>query len=89
MTDILFDENNDLAIAAGDWQIGDSTNQEVEDLLISYPGWWKEFPLCGCALPNYLKSPGNGQAIQSTIQLQMLADGKQTQNYSYVNSKTY
>ena len=61
MNDFLLDNTGDLLVASnGDFSIGDSTVQEVQDIIMSYPGWWKQFPLVGCAAPNYLNSPGLG-----------------------------
>ncbi len=76
MTDILTDPGNDLLITTGDFTIGDSTLQEVQSIVMSYPGWWKEFPLVGCAAPNYLNSPGTGQKLSNTINQQLKLDGK-------------
>ena len=85
MRDILFDKTDqDLSIVNGDWAIvDDSSSQEVGDLLLSYPGWWKQFPLVGVGAPSYLKGAGNGQALARNVQLQLSGDGKQMQNFSF------
>jgi hypothetical protein len=83
MTDILLDNNNDLLIASGgDFAVGDSTVQEVESIIISYPGWWKQYPLVGCAAPNYLNSPGAGQKLSNSINQQLKIDGKTLTSFS-------
>src|SRR5580704_6784555 len=82
MMDILLDDTNDLLIAAGDFSVGDSTVQEVESIIMSYPGWWKEFPLVGCAAPNYLNSPGVGQQLSNSIKQQLKLDGKTLTSFS-------
>jgi hypothetical protein len=82
MTDVLFDSSNDLAILNGDWSIGESTDQEVEDIILSFPGYFKEFPLVGVGAPAYLKGPGNGQALQRNISVQLAADNKQVSSYT-------
>jgi hypothetical protein len=77
MTDVLLDNNNDLIIAPnGDFSLGDSTLQEVQSIIVSYPGWWKQFPLVGCAAPNYIGSPGVGQQLSNNINQQLKIDGK-------------
>ena len=77
MTDILLDNNNDLQFAVnGDFSVGDSTLQEVENIIMSYPGWWKQFPLVGCAAPNYIGSPGVGQQLSNSINQQLKLDRK-------------
>lgn len=83
MTDILLDNNNDLLIATnGDFSVGDSTLQEVESIIMSYPGWWKEYPLAGCGTPNYLNSPGAGQQLSNSIKQQLKIDGKTLTSFS-------
>lgn len=83
MADILLDDNNDLIIGANyDFVIDDSTLQEVESIIISYPGWWKEYPLVGCAAPNYLNSPGAGQQLSNSIKQQLKIDGKTLTSFS-------
>jgi len=84
MTDILLDNTNELLIAfpGGDFAVGDSTVQEVESIIMSYPGWWKEYPLVGCAAPNYLHSPGAGQQLNNSITQQLKLDGKTLTSFS-------
>ena len=76
MTDVLLDETGDLQIVNGDFAIGDSTPQEVQNIVMSYPGWWKQYPLVGCAVPNYLNSPATGQQMVNIIKQQLKLDGK-------------
>jgi hypothetical protein len=82
MDDILLDNTNDLLILNGDFLIDNSTNQEVEDIIRSYPGWWKEYPLVGCGAPNYLNSPGSGQQLSNIITQQLKLDGKTVTSFS-------
>lgn len=83
MTDILLDANNNLQFATnGDFAVGDSALQEVENIIISYPGWWKQFPLVGCAAPNYIGSPGAGQQLSNSISQQLKIDGKTLTSFS-------
>lgn len=82
MADVLLDNNNDLFTSGGDFAVGDSTVQEVESIILSYPGWWKQFPLVGCAAPNYLNSPGAGQQLSNSISQQLKIDGKTVTSFS-------
>jgi hypothetical protein len=82
MNDILIDSNNDLLINAGDFATGESTLQEVQAIILSYPGWWKQYPLVGCAAPNYLNSPGAGQQLSNNINQQLKLDGKTLTSFS-------
>ena len=76
MNDFVLDNSGDLLITNGDFSVGDSTGQEVQDIIMSYPGWWKQYPQAGCSAPNSINSPGNGQELSNTIMQQLKMDGK-------------
>lgn len=83
MQDILLTDENDLLIADGDFVIGESAQQEVEGILRSFPGWWKQYPVLGCEISNYLDGPLTDIAtLQRTIQVQLKSDGKQLISFS-------
>ncbi len=82
MNDILLDNSGDLLIVNGDFSVDNSANQEVQDIIMSYPGWWKEYPLVGCAAPNYLNSPGMGQQLSNIVTQQLRLDGKTVTSFS-------
>lgn len=83
MADILIDESNDLIVGTnGDFSVGDSTLQEVQAIITNYPGWWKQYPLVGCAAPNYISSPGVGQQLSNSINQQLKLDGKTLTSFS-------
>jgi|SRR5581483_11566772 len=81
--DIVLDDNNDVEIANGDFVIDDTTETEVESIILSYQGWYKEFPLIGCAAPSYLNSPGDCEALRRQIRIQLQSDGKQLSTFDY------
>lgn len=83
MNDIIVSETNDLTIFAGDFAIGDSTSQEVEAILMSFQGWWKQFPLIGCGAPSYIASPGECESLRRQAQIQLQSDGKQVSSFTY------
>ena len=74
MQDFLLDEDGDLLIQNGDFVIGNSDNQNVEDIISSFAGEWKEFPFVGVGLIQYLKSQ-DGQKATNIIKTQLQADG--------------
>lgn len=82
MNDFLLDDSGDLLITNGDFEVGESSMQEIQDLIMSYPGWWKQFPLAGCAAPNYINSPGTGQGLSNSITQQLKLDGKTLKSFS-------
>lgn len=73
--DILLDENGDLVIVNGDFVIGDSDTQEIEQLLISKKGEFKEFPLVGADIERLIKSRSGQTAAIKEIKKQLIADG--------------
>jgi hypothetical protein len=74
--DILLDENGDLAIANGDFVIGDATDQEVEAVLTFNPGDLKEDPIFGPGLIRLIKSNVSAIEIKQIIKFQLKRDGK-------------
>lgn len=50
MTELLLDENGDLAIENGDFVTGFSDNQHQEHILIANKGEYKEFPEIGVGI---------------------------------------
>lgn len=76
-SDFLLDKDGDLMINpnTGDFQIGLSDDQHIQDIIESFPGWWKEFPSIGVGILQYLNSSGQEQQIERSIKLQLTADG--------------
>jgi hypothetical protein len=76
--------DNDLYISpvTGDFVIGPSDNQHIEDLLASAPGHWKEFPQVGANVPLLLKGRANVQEVEGRIKLELEADGYQVRRPS-------
>ncbi|AXT59699.1 hypothetical protein D1816_04785 [Aquimarina sp. AD10] len=57
MKDFKLDNNRDLVIKNGDFAIGDTDQQNIELLLLSHKGSFKEHPILGVGITDYLKSP--------------------------------
>jgi len=88
MNDILLDNNLDLLIVNGDFVVDNADEQIQELLLIANQGSFRESPLTGVALVNYLKkqfTPTQVDALKQTIQLQWLYDGFTSANVT-INS---
>lgn len=92
-TDLLLDENNDLLIGPdGDFVIGASAEQEVDLLLKSNKGDWKENPAIGLNISDYyLARTGMAPIINNVtrfkraLALELQADGHDSPEIS-VNS---
>ena len=75
MTDFLLDDNSDLTIKNGDFVLSDTEAQDVELLIRSSKGAWKENPLTGVGIAQLVKSRGTEVRIKRDINEQLLLDG--------------
>ncbi len=76
--DIILDENNDLIINQfGDFDVKESDQQHVVLIINTFQGNWKQYPLLGVGIINYLRSSGQQQVLRRNITVQMIADGYQ------------
>ncbi len=57
MEDFKLDESKDLAFKNGDFLIENTDQQNIELLLLSHKGSFKEHPILGVGITDYLKSP--------------------------------
>lgn len=77
--DILLDENGDLAIANGDFVIGESVDQEVAALLQLNKGDLKEHPILGPNLIQLINSNTSELELKQLIKTELKRDGKSYQ----------
>lgn len=73
--DMILDEAGDLQIKNGDLVIGESTDQHQRLLLLATKGEFKQSPLTGVGLINFLndENPGN---LKTEIRKQITSDGQ-------------
>jgi hypothetical protein len=73
---------NDLFIdpSTGDFGIQDSDFQHIQDVINSYPGWWKNYPEIGVGGQAYIKSSGQDQDLARNIKIQLQGDGFSVDN---------
>ena len=74
-SDFLLDDDGDILIQNGDFVIGLSDENHIQDLIESFVGWWKEFPSVGVGIKQYQGSAGKEQEIEQSIKLQLQKDG--------------
>lgn len=74
MIDYLEDENGDLRIENGDLVRGDATEKHFKDLILSQKGDWKQYPLTGVGMQDYIDDDEPGQAY-AEINKQLENDG--------------
>jgi hypothetical protein len=60
--------------ADDDFLTGDADNNYIEYILVSAPGHWKEFPVVGVAIWQYLQGTQSPQVLQRAIRVQLEAD---------------
>lgn len=75
MNDLLLDENLDLKIINGDFVIADTEVQDIELLISSSKGSWKEHPTTGVGIAQLIKSRATEVRIKRDINEQLTLDG--------------
>ena len=73
MDDILFD-NQGMILVNGDVAAGEADNELIADILISSSGHYKNYPVIGANVPQYLNEPVNPQTIKRNIKVSLSAD---------------
>jgi len=90
--DITLDDTYDLVIENGDFKISDSDMQHIELICITDLGHWKQYPLLGVGIENYIASSGQTEALKRSINIQLASDGynvKRVDVYGINESFTY
>lgn len=62
----------------GDFAFGEADNEHIEDVLVSFPGDYKQFPYIGVAISDFLQSPMDPQTVanlERKIKLNLEASG--------------
>lgn len=85
MQDILY--TNNLSIKNGDLQVGESTNQHIQHILISNKGEWKRNPEIGVGISNMLNSE---EAIDFLIEAKknLEYDGMLVNNIAFTETES-
>jgi hypothetical protein len=73
-TDILFDETGDLAVDGGDFLLGPSSDQHVQDILHANPGEYKEWPMIGASIIQAMNGSLDGE-LRNKCRQNLEADG--------------
>lgn len=76
--DILLEEVEggfDLAERNGDFDIGESTEQNMQQILLAKPGYFKQFPEVGVDIEQYINDDKNLNVLKKQITEQLEADG--------------
>jgi len=68
-------KDDDLLIDDGDFQIHASDNQHIEHIIKSRKGTWKNSPLTGAGLQDFVLAPVRRDALTQQLQRALEADG--------------
>jgi hypothetical protein len=73
--DIAVGSDKDLLFnSSGDFDFVPSDQQHIEDTIYAWPGWWKEYPLDGVAVEQYVKSSSGLQLLARKIKIELNSD---------------
>lgn len=77
LKDIILDENDgyDLSIKNGDFEVSESDAQHQILIINTWLGSWKQYPLQGVGILNYLKSSGQADNLKREISVKLISDG--------------
>jgi hypothetical protein len=84
MKDFELNSENDLMIVNGDFHIGSSANNDIQLLIVSTPGDWRQYPKCGADATSEINS-SDAYAFKLRIEEQLRADGFEV-NYVKLNN---
>ena len=73
--DIITDTDFDLIIVNGDISVLESDSQHIDHIITADKGHFRQFPLVGVGIVNFLSSSSSEQEIRQLIKLQLEADG--------------
>ncbi|KFF13119.1 hypothetical protein IW15_10175 [Chryseobacterium soli] len=89
MMDILLNDENDISIVNGDFQIGSSEQQEIESILIAFKGEFKNTPLLGAEMLRLLKARNTRQGITREVNEQLKYDGFQNIDFKIEDAENF
>ncbi|MBS1506033.1 MAG: hypothetical protein JSS79_05245 [Bacteroidetes bacterium] len=75
LSDILLDDTSDLMVQNGDWVVGLSDNQNIEQIIDSAPGGWFMSPLVGVGVNRFLNGNISVSQLETLVQQQLKRDG--------------
>jgi hypothetical protein len=83
--DIILDEENDLAIVAGDLVVGLSQYQHVKHLLEAEKGYYKFSPLSGVGFSNILNDEFDSEEVLRLVRFEVERDGFKVSKLTFTN----
>jgi len=87
--DIALTEGLDLFVKDGDFVISESDQQHVLLILKTFVGAWKQYPLLGVGIDNYIASAGQSQVLKRSMTVHMESDGYKVNEIRLVTPDKY
>jgi hypothetical protein len=78
--DLVFDSNDDLSIVDGDWEIGQSDDQNIQAILQAEKGQFYQYPLLGYGVSGRLYGP-----FRKNDERKAIREALQRDNYNVVS----
>lgn len=79
-TDFTLDGTGDMLIEHGDFVLSHSDGMHQEHIIKSYIGYWRNAPLVGVGIEQYLKASLGTAEVKRLIKIQLEADGFSVQS---------
>lgn len=73
--DFIVGDDGDLVFKNGDIELGESTLLHQRDLLLAYPGEFRQYPIIGAAIRQELNNNIGADELRQRIQREMERDG--------------
>lgn len=76
--DLIRDTDGDMLVKDGDFVLSQSDGFHIEDLLRAEKGEYKQHPLAGCAILNFINAPLTREVktnLEKEIRVQLKTDG--------------
>lgn len=73
--DYILGDDGDLVIQNGDFLFGDSRTDDVDLIIATNQGEWKQDPLTGCNMVERMRSKQSPDQIQRAVRIQVMRDG--------------
>jgi hypothetical protein len=74
-TDIYLDDDQDLSFSQGDFLVANTNEQNVELIVNTNLGSWKNYPFVGVGIANYLGNNNINLDLKTKIVDQLTTDG--------------
>ena len=87
--DIDLTDDLDLVINNGDFVIAESDQNHIVNICKAYLGGYKEFPLLGVGIDQYIASAGTQQILKRAISVQLESDNFQVNEIKVLEGDNY